>query len=57
MVGDRSYSAPMSIDAALASARAGAGTQFAPDAVEALETLARRGELTPAATRLHQPTA
>jgi hypothetical protein len=43
----------MSIDAALAST----GTQFVPDAVEALETLARCGELTPAATRLHQPTA
>jgi putative nucleotidyltransferase with HDIG domain len=57
MIGDRSSSAPMSIDEALASARAGAGTQFAPTAVEALETLARRGELTPAATRLHQPTA
>jgi hypothetical protein len=47
----------MTMDAALAEVRAGSGTQFTPAAVEALETLARRGELMPAAARLHQPTA
>jgi HD-GYP domain-containing protein (c-di-GMP phosphodiesterase class II) len=57
MVSGRSYSPPMSIDTALAEMRAGSGTQFAPDAVEALETLAQRGELMPVAARLHQPTA
>ncbi len=57
MVSGRSYSPPMSIDAALAEMRAGSGTQFAPAAVEALETLAQRGELMPVAARLHQPTA
>ena len=57
MVSDRSYSAPMSIDAALAEARARAGTQFALCAVEALASLAQRGDLIPAAARLHLPTA
>jgi len=56
MISDRSYSPPMAIDDALADARAGAGTQFAAVAVEALEALARRGELMPAAARVHQPT-
>jgi HD-GYP domain-containing protein (c-di-GMP phosphodiesterase class II) len=56
MVSDRSYSAPMAVEAALAEARAGAGTQFAVPAVEALESLAQRGELMPAAARLHLPT-
>ena len=57
MVSDRSYSAPMSIEAALAEARARAGTQFAVSAVQALESLAQRGDLIPAAARLHLPTA
>jgi diguanylate cyclase (GGDEF)-like protein/putative nucleotidyltransferase with HDIG domain len=57
MVSDRSYSAPMTAEAALAEARARAGTQFAVAAVEALESLAKRGDLMPAAARLHQPTA
>ena len=57
MVSDRSYSPPMALDAALAEVRAGAGTQFAVAAVEALEMLAQRGDLQPAAARLHQPTA
>ena len=57
MVSDRSYSPPMTLDAALAEVRARAGTQFAAAAVEALETLAQRGDLQPAAARLHQPTA
>jgi diguanylate cyclase (GGDEF)-like protein len=56
MVSDRSYSPPMAIDDALADARAGAGTQFVAAAVEALEALAHRGELMPAAARVHQPT-
>jgi len=43
--------------AALAEARARAGTQFAVVAVEALEALAQRGDILPAAARLHQPTA
>jgi hypothetical protein len=47
----------MSIDAALAEARARAGTQFALCAVEALASLAQRGDLIPAAARLHLPTA
>jgi HD-GYP domain-containing protein (c-di-GMP phosphodiesterase class II) len=57
MVSDRSYSPPMTLDAALAEVRARAGTQFAAAAVEALEALALRGDLQPAAARLHQPTA
>jgi diguanylate cyclase (GGDEF)-like protein len=57
MTSDRSYSPPMAIDDALAEARAGTGTQFHVGAVQALETLADRGELLPAAARLHQPTA
>jgi diguanylate cyclase (GGDEF)-like protein/putative nucleotidyltransferase with HDIG domain len=57
MVSDRSYSSPMSIDEALSTIRDASGTQFAPAAVEALESLARRGELLPVAARLHQPTA
>jgi HD-GYP domain-containing protein (c-di-GMP phosphodiesterase class II) len=57
MVSDRSYSAPMTADAALAEARACAGTQFAASAVAALDALAQRGDLMPAAARLHQPTA
>jgi diguanylate cyclase (GGDEF)-like protein len=57
MTSDRSYSPPMAIDDALAEARAGAGTQFHAAAVQALEALAARGELLPAAARLHQPTA
>jgi diguanylate cyclase (GGDEF)-like protein/putative nucleotidyltransferase with HDIG domain len=57
MVSDRSYSAPMTAEAALAEARARAGTQFTVAAVEALESLAKRGDLMPAAARLHQPTA
>jgi putative nucleotidyltransferase with HDIG domain len=56
MVSDRSYSAPMTLDAALAEAHLCAGTQFDAGAVEALDTLAERGELMPAAARLHQPT-
>jgi diguanylate cyclase (GGDEF)-like protein/putative nucleotidyltransferase with HDIG domain len=56
MVSDRSYSASMTVEAALAEARAGAGTQFAGTAVEALESLAQRGDLMPAAARLHLPT-
>jgi diguanylate cyclase (GGDEF)-like protein len=57
MVSDRSYSPPMEITDALAEARAGAGTQFHESAVHALEVLADRGELLPAAARMHQPTA
>jgi diguanylate cyclase (GGDEF)-like protein len=57
MVSDRSYSPPMALDVALAEVRARAGTQFAVAAVEALETLAQRGDLQPAAARLHQPTS
>jgi diguanylate cyclase (GGDEF)-like protein/putative nucleotidyltransferase with HDIG domain len=57
MVSDRSYSAPMTAEAALAEARARAGTQFTVAAVQALESLAKRGDLMPAAARLHQPTA
>jgi diguanylate cyclase (GGDEF)-like protein len=57
MVSDRSYSAPMTLEAALAEARARAGTQFAVVAVEALAALAQRGDILPAAARLHQPTA
>jgi HD-GYP domain-containing protein (c-di-GMP phosphodiesterase class II) len=57
MVSDRSYSPPMTIEEALAEARAGAGTQFHESAVDALEALADRGELLSAAARLHQPTA
>jgi diguanylate cyclase (GGDEF)-like protein len=56
MVSDRSYSPPMQVDAALAEVRARAGTQFAASAVEALDTLAQRGDLQPVAARLHQPT-
>jgi diguanylate cyclase (GGDEF)-like protein/putative nucleotidyltransferase with HDIG domain len=56
MVSDRSYSAPMTLDAALAEAHLCAGTQFDAGAVEALDTLAERGELMPVAARLHQPT-
>ena len=41
MVSDRSYSAPMTVEAALAEARACSGTQFAVTAVQALESLAR----------------
>jgi HD-GYP domain-containing protein (c-di-GMP phosphodiesterase class II) len=57
MVSDRSYSAPLTLAAALAEAHACAGTQFDAAAVEALDMLAQRGELMPAAARLHQPTA
>ena len=57
MVSDRSYSAPMTVEAALAEARARSGTQFAVTAVQALESLAERGDLMPAAARLHLPTA
>jgi diguanylate cyclase (GGDEF)-like protein len=57
MTSDRAYSPPMAIDEALAEARAGSGTQFHVCAVQALEELADRGELLPAAARLHQPTA
>jgi diguanylate cyclase (GGDEF)-like protein len=57
MVSDRSYSPPMTIDEALAEARAAAGTQFHASAVDALQDLADRGELTSAAARMHQPTA
>ena len=56
MVSDRSYSAPMTPEEALAEAHACAGTQFDFGAVEALDTLAQRGELMPPAARLHQPT-
>jgi HD-GYP domain-containing protein (c-di-GMP phosphodiesterase class II) len=56
MVSDRSYSAPMTLDAALAEAHSCAGTQFDSAAVEALGALAERGELMPPAARLHQPT-
>jgi diguanylate cyclase (GGDEF)-like protein/putative nucleotidyltransferase with HDIG domain len=56
MVSDRSYSAPMTVEDALAEARARSGTQFAPSAVQALESLAQRGDLMPAAARLHLPT-
>jgi hypothetical protein len=47
----------MSVEAALAEARARAGTQFALTAIRALESLAQRGDLVPAAARLHLPTA
>ena len=57
MVSDRSYSPPMAMSDALAEARAAAGTQFDVAAVDALESIARRGELQPAAARMHQPTA
>jgi HD-GYP domain-containing protein (c-di-GMP phosphodiesterase class II) len=57
MVSERSYSPPMTLDAALAEIRARAGTQFAATAVEALEALSQRGDLQPAAARLHQPTS
>jgi diguanylate cyclase (GGDEF)-like protein len=56
MVSDRSYSAPMTVEAALAEAQARSGTQFAVTAVQALESLAERGDLMPAAARLHLPT-
>jgi HD-GYP domain-containing protein (c-di-GMP phosphodiesterase class II) len=56
MVSDRAYSPPMAIEEALAEARAGAGTQFHESAVDALQELADRGELTSAAARMHQPT-
>jgi diguanylate cyclase (GGDEF)-like protein/putative nucleotidyltransferase with HDIG domain len=56
MVSDRSYSAPMTVGVALAEARAGAGTQFTAAALEALESLAQRGDLMPTAARLHLPT-
>jgi diguanylate cyclase (GGDEF)-like protein/putative nucleotidyltransferase with HDIG domain len=56
MVSDRSYSAPMTVEDALAEAHACAGTQFDVAAVAALDALARRGELMPLAARLHQPT-
>ncbi|HEX6743964.1 MAG TPA: diguanylate cyclase [Solirubrobacteraceae bacterium] len=56
MVSDRSYSPPMTVEAALGEARAGAGMQFSLAAVEALESLAQRGDLMPAAARLHLPT-
>jgi putative nucleotidyltransferase with HDIG domain len=56
MVSDRCYSAPMTIDEALTEARSAAGAQFDVAAVEALETLARRGGLMRAAARVHQPT-
>jgi diguanylate cyclase (GGDEF)-like protein len=56
MVSDHSYSAPMTLDAALAEAHLCAGTQFDAGAVAALDTLAERGELMPVAARLHQPT-
>jgi HD-GYP domain-containing protein (c-di-GMP phosphodiesterase class II) len=56
MVSDRSYSPPMAIEEALAEARAGAGTQFHESAVDALQELADRGELTSVAARMHQPT-
>ena len=57
MVSDRSYSAPMTVEAAVAEARARADSQFTAAAVEALEKLAARGDLMPVAARLHQPTA
>jgi HD-GYP domain-containing protein (c-di-GMP phosphodiesterase class II) len=57
MVSERSYSEPMTLDTALAEAHACAGTQFDASAVEALDVLAQRGELMPAAARVHQPTA
>jgi diguanylate cyclase (GGDEF)-like protein/putative nucleotidyltransferase with HDIG domain len=56
MVSDRSYSAPMTVEAALAEARARSGTQFAVTAVQALESLAESGDLMPTAARLHLPT-
>jgi diguanylate cyclase (GGDEF)-like protein/putative nucleotidyltransferase with HDIG domain len=56
MVSERSYRPAMAMAEALAQARAAAGTQFDVGAVAALETLARRGELTRAAARMHQPT-
>jgi HD-GYP domain-containing protein (c-di-GMP phosphodiesterase class II) len=56
MVSDRSYSAPMTLDEALAEAHACAGTQFDLDAIDALDALAEGGELMPAAARVHQPT-
>ena len=57
MVSDRSYSAPMTVEAAVAEACARADAQFTAAAVEALEKLAARGDLMPVAARLHQPTA
>jgi HD-GYP domain-containing protein (c-di-GMP phosphodiesterase class II) len=57
MVSNRSYSPPMTLDAALAEAQARAGTQFAAAAVDALEALAAPGDLLPAAARVHQPSA
>jgi hypothetical protein len=46
----------MTVEAALAEARARSGTQFAATAVKALESLAERGDLMPTAARLHLPT-
>jgi diguanylate cyclase (GGDEF)-like protein/putative nucleotidyltransferase with HDIG domain len=57
MVSDRSYSPPLEMSEALAEAQAGAGTQFHESSVQALQALADRGELLPAAARMHQPTA
>ncbi|MEN3279706.1 MAG: hypothetical protein V7607_846 [Solirubrobacteraceae bacterium] len=57
MVSDRSYSPPMDMSEALTEAQSGAGTQFHAAAVQALVALADRGELLPAAARMHQPTA
>jgi diguanylate cyclase (GGDEF)-like protein/putative nucleotidyltransferase with HDIG domain len=56
MACDRVYRARRPIEEALAECRALAGRQFTPAAVDALETLYHRGELTRAATRLHRPT-
>jgi diguanylate cyclase (GGDEF)-like protein/putative nucleotidyltransferase with HDIG domain len=57
MVSDRSYSPAMTTAQAVAEARARAGTQFDVAVVDALESLARRGELRAVAARVHQPTA
>ena len=56
MVSHRSYSGPRDVEEALAECRALIGAQFTEDAVEVLEILHDRGELTMAAARLHRPT-
>ena len=56
MTSDHWYAARKTVEEALAECRGLAGRQFTPTAVGALEALDRRGELTPAATRLHRPT-
>jgi putative nucleotidyltransferase with HDIG domain len=57
MTRNRPYAPRQTVEEAMAECIALAGTQFDPAAVQALEALYERGELTLAAARLHEPEA